>query len=206
MEYGKEPELKKDIELRLADSLKALVLKVPFEKITIRQITDGAGVIRVTFYNHFQDKYDLLEWIMRTEIMDPVRILLTNHMYREALVLIFSNMKKEEAFYRKISHMEGQNSFREIITGSIRNLLLDVFSEAQEKSRSKPKHPWLTPEYLAAYYAQSMSFVVLVWIQRGMPIEPEELAVVYEYIATRSLFDIMEELHWSSEENPVGFS
>ena len=48
----------------LADSLKALVLKKPVEKITIKEITDKAGVIRPTFYNHFQDKYELLEWII----------------------------------------------------------------------------------------------------------------------------------------------
>ena len=50
-------EEKKDVEQALADSLKELVQKMPFEKITIKKITDGAGVIRVTFYNHFQDKY-----------------------------------------------------------------------------------------------------------------------------------------------------
>ena len=80
------------IEIRLANSLKALAVREPFEKITIKKITDGAGVIRVTFYNHFQDKYELLEWIMRTEILDPVRILMQNEMFREAIVLIFTNM------------------------------------------------------------------------------------------------------------------
>ena len=44
----------------LADSLKALVVQKPVEKITIKEITDKAGVIRPTFYNHFQDKYELL--------------------------------------------------------------------------------------------------------------------------------------------------
>jgi AcrR family transcriptional regulator len=82
------------IEIRLANSLKALAVREPFEKITIKKITDGAGVIRVTFYNHFQDKYELLEWIMRTEILDPVRILMQNEMFREAIVLIFTNMQK----------------------------------------------------------------------------------------------------------------
>ena len=47
---------KKDIEGLLADSFKELALEKPIEKITIREITDRAGVIRVTFYNHFQDR------------------------------------------------------------------------------------------------------------------------------------------------------
>ena len=84
-------EDKRDIEKALARSLKKLVISNPFEKITIKQIADGAGVIRVTFYNHFQDKYDLLAWIVRREILDPVRILISNRMYRETLILIFNN-------------------------------------------------------------------------------------------------------------------
>ena len=78
-------EGKNAVEAKLAASLKKLAVKTPFEKITIKQITDGAGVIRVTFYNHFQDKYDLLEWIMATEILDPVRILFTNKMLKSLL-------------------------------------------------------------------------------------------------------------------------
>ena len=49
-------EERKDVGLALAESLKDLVQRVPFEKITIKQITEGAGVIHGTFYNHFQDK------------------------------------------------------------------------------------------------------------------------------------------------------
>ena len=52
-----------NIDQLLADSFKELAQAIPIEKITIKQITDKAGVIRPTFYNHFQDKYELLEWI-----------------------------------------------------------------------------------------------------------------------------------------------
>ena len=34
---------------RLADSLKVLIRQEPLEKITIKQITDDAGVVRPTF-------------------------------------------------------------------------------------------------------------------------------------------------------------
>ena len=58
----------------LADSLKALMLnEKPFDKIKIKDITDRAGIIRPTFYNHFQDKYELLEWIFYNDIIASVR-------------------------------------------------------------------------------------------------------------------------------------
>ncbi len=55
----------------LAESLKKLMLHHSFEKITIKDITDAAGFIRPTFYNHFKDKYDLVEWIFTEEIIRP---------------------------------------------------------------------------------------------------------------------------------------
>ena len=52
----------KELTKRLiANSFKELMLQIPFEKITIKMITDHASVIRPTFYNHFHDKYELVE-------------------------------------------------------------------------------------------------------------------------------------------------
>ena len=52
---------KTDIDQLLAKSLKEIAVRRPVEKITIKEITDKAGVIRPTFYNHFQDKFELIE-------------------------------------------------------------------------------------------------------------------------------------------------
>lgn len=41
-----------------------LVSEKDFEKITVADITKGAHVNRATFYAHFNDKYELLDYIM----------------------------------------------------------------------------------------------------------------------------------------------
>ena len=114
---------KTDIDRLLMDSFKKLVLKVPVEKITIKEITDEAGVIRPTFYNHFQDKYEVLERIVKEEILMPVKPLLDNGMVREAIFLIFTNVLKEKDFYCHLSGMEGQNSFASIVKNSVQQLI-----------------------------------------------------------------------------------
>ena len=43
-------------------SLKNLLLKKPLNKITISDITEECGVNRMTFYYHFQDVFELIEW------------------------------------------------------------------------------------------------------------------------------------------------
>ena len=43
----------------LASSLKKILSKKEFNKITINDITEDCGVNRQTFYYHFKDIYDL---------------------------------------------------------------------------------------------------------------------------------------------------
>ena len=48
----------------LEASLKKLLLQKPLNKITINDITEDCGVNRMTFYYHFKDIYDLVDWII----------------------------------------------------------------------------------------------------------------------------------------------
>ena len=47
----------------LAQSLRSLLNKRTLDKITVKDIVEDCGVNRQTFYYHFHDVYDLLEWI-----------------------------------------------------------------------------------------------------------------------------------------------
>ena len=183
---------KETTDLLLAESFKELACKQPIEKITIKALTDRAGVIRPTFYNHFQDKYELLEWIIRTQVLEPTKPLIHAGMIDEALKLIFTSVKKEGEFYQRAVRLEGQNSFEEIIRRCIEDALLEVI-HGKEHAGGK-RHPWLTPEHIAQYYAQSMCFVVVSWIKSGMTVEPQEIIDIYNYIITRSMMDVIEEL------------
>lgn len=43
-------------------SLKKMLLQKPLDKITISDIAEDCGISRMTFYYHFKDIYDLIEW------------------------------------------------------------------------------------------------------------------------------------------------
>ena len=53
----------------IAESIKALMKKKSLEKITVSDIVRNCGLNRQTFYYHFKDKYDLVSWIYRNEIV-----------------------------------------------------------------------------------------------------------------------------------------
>ena len=69
----------------IAAGFRTLMEKKSFEKITISDITDECGLNRQTFYYHFKDKYDLLNWIFYNEIIT----LLTSGAKRCCIFFIF---------------------------------------------------------------------------------------------------------------------
>ena len=185
-------ESKISVDQRLAESFIELILKMPMEKITIKDITDGAGVIRPTFYNHFQDKYELLEWIINRDLIEPVRPFIRSGLMTQAMTFLFINIEKEKNFYLKVSRLDGQNSFYSIAQNCIQVLFEEVCGE--HRKRRQPKYEWLTPKRLAQYYGQSMVFVLIEWIQSGMTISAEDLAELYQYMISHSLEDSLKDL------------
>ena len=55
---GKQETMK----YRLAQAIRECMKTTPVDKITIREIVQTCGTTRQTFYRHFTDKYDLINW------------------------------------------------------------------------------------------------------------------------------------------------
>lgn len=179
---------RESVDFLLAQSLKELAESRSIEKITIKEITDRAGVIRPTFYNHFQDKYELLEWIIETELLEPIKPLLQNDMVPQALALLFTGIEKDRKFYLKVCYLEGQNSFESIIKECARDMLMEVLTQ---KGKQIP-YPWLSQEIIAEYHAQSLGFLVLKWLKTGMNISIQEMVDTYDYMLRNSIEDILQ--------------
>ncbi len=183
---------KNAIDYVLAESFKELAAVKAIEKITIREITDRAEVIRPTFYNHFQDKYELLEWIMRRELIDPMKPLIAEGRLRDAVMSALEKMQEDRAFYLKAVQLEGQNSFAETLVACIKELILEHVSP--QKLRGLADYEWLTPETAADYYAHQINYIVMTWGRGGMRYEPAELTEALFYVMTHSPVEIFQML------------
>lgn len=56
----------------LADSLKSLLQKKSFSKISVSEIVNDCQLNRKTFYYHFTDIYDLLEYLVEQELLQQL--------------------------------------------------------------------------------------------------------------------------------------
>lgn len=183
-----------EIDVLLAKSFKKLARSRPIEKITIREITDEAGVIRPTFYNHFQDKYELLEWIIKRELIDPIEPLLDNGMLKEALILPLTTMEKDKAFYTRAVSLEGQNSFEDTMKKLIAQMALSRLNR-KKIDELLPYKGWLTAERVADYFSAALCYAIIEWVKDDMRVPMNELVDIFIYVASHSLTEIISNLY-----------
>lgn len=112
----------------LATSLKELMLEQPFDKINVAQICERCDMNRKSFYYHFKDKYDLVNWIFDTEFIALLKNENLSSNYKERWAFIEKTCQyfyQNHAFYRKALQINGQNSFADHFREYIRPLLAD---------------------------------------------------------------------------------
>lgn len=122
----------------LADSMKELMEREDFSKISVADICNGCGMNRKSFYYHFKDKYDLVNWIFDIEflsVMNP-REQSDSWKMMEALCFYFYENRK---FYANALQIKGQNSFEEhfveLVEPFIEEPILHIISTEGDNSR-----------------------------------------------------------------------
>lgn len=176
------------VDEALALSFKRLAEKKPIEKITIKEITDMAGVIRPTFYNHFQDKYELLEWIVKTELMIPCNECFVEGKLQDGVMGFFDAIRENKRFYQSCAKLSGQNSFADILKNEIKEMILSHIDE--DSIGRRMWFDWLTPKRAADYFAEAITYAVIEWIKSDMSIPKEELWEVFYYLTSHSIIEM----------------
>jgi Bacterial regulatory proteins, tetR family. len=179
----------------IADSLKKLMLKTSFEKISIKMITDEAEIRRPTFYNYFQDKYDLLEWIVDEEVLRKSELLIKQGMTDEAIKMLFTCIASDAAFYRKAFEVTGQNGFEEILVGRLQKLFVTAFG--RRRPTGSEDLDILTVENIALYYTLALVGSMKAWLFSGRRDSPDALTAAYSFLAERSLRSLSEPLRYT---------
>lgn len=175
----------KELTKRLiANSFKELMLQGSFDKITIKMITDHANVIRPTFYNHFHDKYELVEWILQEEILSRGEALFDEGKGSEGVREILTGFYTDSEYYRRAFDIVGQNGFGE----TLHNRLTEFFEKAFSKGMKNGK---ISPKLLSQYYAGGMITVIRYELFEAADTELSDILDMYEYLMKHTIYEIM---------------
>ena len=99
----------------LEASLKHLLLQKPLNKITINDIAEDCGINRMTFYYHFKDIYDLVEWSCQEDASRALAGKKTYETWQQGLLQIFQAVLDNKPFilnvYRSVSREQVENHY-----------------------------------------------------------------------------------------------
>lgn len=154
----------------LAQSLKELGASKILDKITVADITEHCGVNRQTFYYHFDDKYELLNWIYTQDLFIPLTRDLTFENWGDKLVQLFQYMKRQKSFF--MNTIKSSNNFFAEYTNKIFAELfkkaiveLNMYSHLNEKEQ----------DIYARFFAYGLTGVVVDWAMKGMKEDADQL-------------------------------
>lgn len=136
----------------LATALVNLMQTKPFQKISVAEICAQCNMNRKSFYYHFKDKYDLMNWIFDEQLRASVRNAQQEKgwgMMRVIAGCIHDNRK----FYANALSVHGQNSLNEHIQELAQPLIYEKLLERMPGSKITAFHVnYFTDALMAAFY------------------------------------------------------
>ncbi len=164
----------------LCEGLYELMKTKPFEKITIKQICDKTGVIRGTFYNHFMDKYEALEYLITQMLMDD-----SIQNIQDKITHVFQVLDEQKSFFYKVFQIQGQNGFDSML----HNIFMKAFLEFYRSLSFS--NPYFNAEYMANYQATVICFIINDYLKHGCKEKRELLIQRTNYLMSHSIIDIL---------------
>lgn len=160
-----------NVKQTLADSLIELSYSKPISKITVQNIVDNCHTVRQTFYNHFSDKYDLINWIYKTKAERVLDVFKDNKNWYECIKNTYIVFYEDKQFFTKISNLTGQNSFVDFFYEHTKNYYVDSIISRYGKDEISE-----SLLYSIEFNCYGEIQMCLKWIREGMKETPEHMA------------------------------
>lgn len=155
----------------LEQSLKNLLLKKPLTKITVSDITDDCGINRMTFYYHFKDIYDLVEWSCLEDAKMALEEKKTYDTWQQGLLQIFKAVQENKSFILNVYRCVHREQVEKYLQPLVDQLLLNVINEeaAGITVRDEDK------QFIAQVYSYMFIGLMLDWIKDDMREDPQQI-------------------------------
>ena len=152
----------------LEASLKNLLLKKPLSKITINDITEDCGINRMTFYYHFKDIYDLVDWIMVEDAAKALEGRQSFENWTDAFLDILHQVQDNKVLvmnvYRSVS--------REQVEQYLYKLLDPMLRDFVDRSAQGFTVQDADKQFIVDFYKYALVGMTLEWIRRDMKTDP----------------------------------
>lgn len=155
----------------LATSLKKLMNSTPLDKITVKSIVSDCGVNRQTFYYHFQDVYDLLGFIYKTEVIANISDCKSYDTWESGFLKVFYYVKENKKLCMNTLNSLGRDHLETFLHNEVFKLLIDVVEEVAKGLDVSD----LNKKFIANFYTFAFIGTLISWMKNDMKESPESI-------------------------------
>ena len=152
----------------LEQSLKNLLLQKPLNKITISDIADDCGINRMTFYYHFKDIYDLVEWSCQEDAAKALAGKKTYETWQQGFEQIFEAVLANKPFIMNVYHSVSREQVENYLYKVTYDLLEGVVEEQAQGMSVRQEDK----AFIATLYKYMFVGLMLDWIKSDMKGDP----------------------------------
>jgi len=168
----------------LSSALKELIQEKPFEKISVADICQKCNLNRQSFYYHFKDKYDLVNWVFDTEFIAVAKTTEFADQW-DFLEAVCSHFYVNQDFYRKVLAVAGQNSFAEHFRDFLHPVLERKIGELLGIEH--------VHDFYINFYSDALICTIIRWLSDRHSIAPKELIRLLKSLIHASAVAVSEE-------------
>lgn len=148
----------------LGAALKQMMAVKPIAKITVKDLVEICGVNRQTFYYHFDDVYDLLEWVFEEDANRYLPHEVIYEHWREDVMVFFEYLYDNSVFalnvYNSNSRLYMLRYLKERLQSCIRSFAV-IASEGLNIDRQDF-------EFVVEFYSNGVVGLIAQWLDLGM--------------------------------------
>ena len=177
----------------LSAAMKELMNERPMEKIKIGDIVERCGMNRQSFYYHFKDKYDLVNWIFYTEFLTGIQNAYEKsgwELFEKICVYFYDN----RVFYSNALQVSGQNSFPEYFDEVMHPLLLAQCRGFLENDKDR--------EFYATFLADAIRVSITRWLLEGAKIPAEDFIKLMKTAVSGIAYRVLDQETEPNENQP----
>lgn len=156
----------------IVKTLRELMKERPLRKIKVQDVMMATGMTRQSFYYHFQDIYQVVEWEVERKLLSKLTYdpnIDVFQWYR----LCISEMDKDADFYRRVVKNIAPESIRRLLFPLISPYISQfLFGDAEISNNALDN----TESFSRSVLCEVMFNALILHTERRSPLSPEEVA------------------------------
>ena len=172
----KNEEMSTQTKNSLAAALKKRMETTEFSKIRVSDLLKDCNIVRSTFYYYFSDIYELLEWMLNTELIGLLEKCDELYTWDQGITMLMEYVRDNSKMCLCAFHSIGRGSLEKMFYKNcyvlMERFVNTGFSNVEVASEDKA--------FIMDFYVRAYVSALAAWLVGGMKKNPQEMVDIIE--------------------------